>query len=602
MPDQGKRRAPRAGAKAKGRPRKPLPGLPGGTPLKLPAWLAELAELPQYGWAIAAWRRAAAAAGSWFDAAKADKIVALWPTVFRLTDDRFAGKPFRLNKWQEVIVRLLVGWKVPVEITDPDSGKPVTVWVRLFRRLMLWVPRKNGKSEFLAALALLFWALEGVVGGQGYVFARDEVQAQLPFNKMKAMVAYCDELASNIQTHKRSLYLKPCAAAFELLTGAEEGKHGKGPVVIVGDEMHEWRSRKIENDLRQGTGTRLEPIELYASTAGLKTNATGVELWDESLAILEGRVEDATTLVALFAAEEEDDWEDEAVWSKANPSLGLSPTLPFLRREAALAKGNPRKTATFKCYHLNQWVEAISRWLPMKKWDACAPKKDAWRKRLEELRGRKCYGGFDVSATQDITALVWLFPPIKAGERWKVLCRFWVPEDTLAERIRNNPRVGFDKWVDCGALETTPGDYVDQGFVEKAILDGFEAFDVQGLGYDSWNAGKLIGDLQKAGVDAELMAIVRQGIHSMGEPSKHFERLVFSGQLDHGGHPLLRWMAGNVAIRFDENLNFMPAKKRSAEKIDGIVAAVMAVAMTMTEPEDEQSSPWDDETFSMVAQ
>jgi phage terminase large subunit-like protein len=566
-------------------PSKPSPRKRKG--LELPDWLAAVEKRPGFGWAISAWRKATAAPGAWFDAAKADAVVALWPTVFHLTDDRFAGKPFRLNLWQEIIVRLLVGWKVPIEVTDPDTGATIVVWVRLFRRLMLWVPRKNGKSEFLAALALLFWALEGVVGGQGYVFARDEEQAKLPFNKMKAMVAYSDELARDIQAHKRSLYLKPCAAAFELLTGAEEGKHGKGPVVIVGDEMHEWKSRKIENDLRQGTGTRLEPMELYASTAGLKTNLTGVELWDESLAILEGRIDDATTLVVLFAAAEEDDWEDEAVWAKANPSLGLSPTVPFLRREAALAMGNPRKTATFKCYHLNQWVESTSRWLPLKKWDACAKDKTAWRTRWKKLAGRRCFGAFDVSSTQDITALIWLFPPEGGEQRWQMLCRFWVPEDTLAERIRQNPRVGFAKWLDAGAIETTPGDFVDQGFVEQAILEGFEQFDVAGLGFDPWNARKLMGDLQKAGVDPELMTEIRQGILSLGEPSKKFETMVFGGQLDHGAHPVLRWMAGNVAIRFDENLNFMPAKKRSAEKIDGIVAAVMAIGVAMAEEEPE---------------
>jgi phage terminase large subunit-like protein len=579
------RKRPAKGA-AKTKRRKVLPGLPGGTPYaKLPPWLADVVTDPAYDWAIKGWNKAAAQPGAWFDQAKADRVVELWPTWFHLTDDRFAGKPFRLNRWQQITVRLLVGWKVPVEVTDPDSGAPTTAWVRLFRCLRLWIPRKNGKSEFLAALGLLFWALDGVVGGQGYIFARDELQAHIAFDKMKAMIGYNVELARDLVPHKRSIYSKEQAAAFMLLTGAEEGKHGKGPVCIIGDEMHEWRSRKVENDLRQGTGTRLEPFEGYASTAGLKTNHTGVELWDESLAILDGRTVDPTTLIVLFAAAEDDDWEDEAVWAKANPSLGLSPTLPFLRREASIAKGNPRKTATFKCYHLNQWVESITRWLPIKKWDACAPDKAAWKTRAEQLRGRRCYGSCDVSATQDFTALVWVFPPEQAGERWQLVCRFWVPEDRLAERKKENARLSFDDWIASGALEVTPGDFVDQGFVEKAILEGFDHFDVQAFAFDPWNARKLMGDLQKGGVDADLMLEVRQGIYSMGEPSARFETLVFAGQLDHGGHPVLRWMAGNVAIRFDENLNFMPSKKRSAEKIDGIVATVMGIGAAIGDEE-----------------
>lgn len=572
--------------KAKGKARRPLPGLPGGKALKLPDWLAAVAEDPAYAWAITAWRKADAVKDSWFDEAKADAVVALWPTVFKLTTLRFAGKAFRLTAWQEITVRLLVGWKIPVEVLDPESQQPTTVWVRLFRCLRLWIPRKNGKSEFLAALALLFWALEGAVGGEGYVFARDEGQARLPFNRMKAMVASNGELAADIQIHKNSLYLKPCAAAFELLTGAEEGKHGKLPVCILGDEMHEWRSRKIENDLRQGTGAHLEPIELYASTAGLKTNLTGVELWDESLAILEGRIEDATTLVVMFAAGDGDDWEDETVWQRANPSLGLSPTIQYLRREASLAKDNPRKQAEFRCYHLNQWVESTARWLPLRKWDACAPNRKAWAEYGKELEGRACFLACDVSSTQDFTALIAAFPPEESGERWKLVCRFWLPEDKIAERARQNGRVGYDKWKAAGALETTPGDFVDQSFVQQAILDACEAYDVQGLGFDPWNARKLMGDLQKEGVEPDLMLEVRQGILSLGEASKKFETMIFGGQLDHGGHPVLRWMAGNVTIRFDENLNFMPAKKRSADKIDGIMAAVMAIAVANADGDD----------------
>lgn len=559
----------------------------------LPPWLEAVAADPDYEWAIRAWRRAAAVPFAWFDHAKADGVVAKWPTWFRLTEDRFAGRPFRLNRWQEIIVRLLVGWKAPVEVTDPETSKPTEVHVRLFRRLLLWIPRKNGKSEFLAALALLFWALEGVVGGQGYVFARDEDQAELPFNKMKAMISYSEELAADIQTHRKSFYLKPCRAPFILLTGAEAGKHGKSPTVILGDEMHEWKSRKIENDLRQGTGTRLEPIELYASTTGLKTNLVGVELWDESRAILEGRIEDPATLVVIFAADADAEWKDEAIWRRANPSIGLTPTIAYLRREAQLAEGNPRREATFRCYHLNQWVESTARWLPMRKWDAGAPDPTAWKHLAKEMKGRTCFGGFDVSSTRDLTALVWLFPDAEGSEGWRIVPRFWVPEETLAERVKQD-RQPYDRWLAAGALETTPGDFVDQGFVQQAILQGFEDYDVEAIGFDSWNAKKLVGDLQKEGVEAERMIEVRQGILSMGEPSKHFERLVFAGALDHGGHPLLRWMAGNAVIRFDENMNFMPAKKRSAEKIDGIVAAVMAIGVAMADREFDGPSVYEE--------
>lgn len=554
-----------------------------------PEFIRHAADDLGYEWARLAWRRAAAAPGAWFDGAKADAAVRLWPTVFRLTSDRFAGKPFHLIEWQEVILRLLVGWKVPVEISDEESGESRVEHVRLFRRLLLWVPRKNGKSEFLAALALLFFALDGPFGGEGYCFARDEKQARIAFNKMKTMAALSPRLQKAIKSYKSSIWIQEIQAKFEVLTGKAEGKHGMAPSVILGDEMHEWRSDEMMTFLRQGTGTRLQPIELYASTAGLKSNRVGWALWEETQAILDGRIEDPSTLAVIFAADPEADWTSEETWRRPNPSLGRSPTIAFLRREAAIAKDNARAEAHFRRYHLNQWVESSVRWLNLARWDACAPDPKAWAAyadpACELLLGRPCFGALDVSSTQDITGLEWLFPPCPKDDAWRLACQFWVPADTVERRVRND-RVPYDRWVRAGALKTTPGDYVDQSFVMKAIQEGLGLYDVQRIGFDPWNARKLYTDLVADGMDAERMMEMRQGIRTLGEPSKHFERLVFSGALDHGGHPVLRWMAGNAEVRFDENMNFMPAKKTSAEKIDGIVAGVMAVGLALAGDEE----------------
>jgi phage terminase large subunit-like protein len=546
-----------------------------------PEWITEAADNRGWEWARIAWRRCCGVAGAWFDYAKADAAVKLFPTIFRLTEDRFAGKPFRLGLWQEIIVRLLVGWKAPNEIIDEQTGEPIVVHVRIFRRLMLWVPRKNGKSEFLAALSLLFFILDGVVGGQGFVFARDENQAKIIFNKMKAMISMAPQLGDT-QMFKKSIYLPKIHALFELLSGKPEGKHGKSPTVITGDEMHEWETPDLANFLRQGTGARLEPIELYASTAGLKSNKTGYSLWEESQSILDGRIEDPSTLVVIFALDPDDDWSDEANWHKANPSLGISPTVQFLRREAAIAKDNPRAEQHFRCYHANQWIDAVTRWLNMKKWDACAADKQAWKswRDGEGLKRRKCFAAFDVSSNEDITAKILAFPPDSEFTKWILAARFWVPEDTVSRRTKQD-RISYDAWVKMGALEVTPGDYVDQDYVKKSLAEDMKNFDVSLIGYDPWNATKLITDMQKDGVDEERFQLMRQGIQTLGEPTKMVERLIMAGDLDHGGHPVLAWMAKNTAIRFDENLNYAPTKKKSAEKIDGIVASIMAVGLSM---------------------
>lgn len=548
-----------------------------------PEWVRLAADVNGFAWVRSYWNRAAAVPGAWFDHSKADKVVALWPRIFRLTIDRFAAKPFRLSTWQEPIVRLLIGWKVPNEVLDADTDAPVIVHVRLYRQLRLWIPRKNGKTEFLAALALLFFLLEGVVAGEGYVFARDEEQAAIPFSRMKAMISYSPQFAKRALITKKSIWIAELRAAFVLLTGRGEGKHGKSPTVILGDEMHEWETIDVMTNLRQGTGARLQPIELYASTAGLKTQAVGLQMWEESLAIDGGRIDDPTTLVVIFAAGEDDEWTDEKTIAKANPSLGMSPTFAFIRRELATAKDNPRAEAAFRRYHLNQWVELVVRWLNKKKWDACTSGPDAWRRFADELKGRTCFGAADVSKNFDFTATVFWFPPLEGERAPKLLCRFWLPEETIAARSQSE-RIGFDRWAASGAINSIPGGVIDLDFVLKSILADFKTYDVRLFGWDPWNAQKLYTDLVKEGINPEFLKEMRQGHRTLGPASLDFEQRVFAGGLDHGSHPVLSWMAAHAAVRFDENMNFVPAKKSSKKNIDGIVAAVMADALAISSP------------------
>jgi phage terminase large subunit-like protein len=362
--------------------------------------------------------------------------------------------------------------------------------------------------------------------------------------------------------------------------------------------MHEWKSRRIEDDLRQGQGTRLEPVALFGSSAGLKSNPVGVDLFEESAQIRDGLIDDPTTLVVIFAAPEESVWDDEEVWRRCNPSLGLSPTIQYLRTEARKAKGSPVKEARFRCYHLGQFIDDHALWLNSAKWRSCARPESGWRDMLAHNAGRRTIGAFDMSATQDITALAWSFPPDDDFDWWRLGMRFWIPEDTLEARKKES-KLPWDEWVASGAIETTPGSAVDQNYMLRAIKQGVNDFAVERIGYDSWNTTKLIGDLQEDGLDAELLVIVRQGIHSMGAGTKEFERIVYSGRLDHGGHPVLSWMARNVKVRFDENLNYMPAKRGSKEKIDGIVAAVMGQAVWLESQGPVLTDPWADPDYKL---
>lgn len=571
-----------------------------------PDWLADVADDPQYEWAVSGWDRAAAVEGAWFDHAKADAVVKRWPEIFRLTNDRFKGVPFKLVKWQEITVRLLVGWKKPIDIIDPATHEKSIAHVRVFKRLDLWIPRKNGKSEFLAALAVLFFVLEKVQGAEAYVFARNEDQGRVPFSKMRAIIEEANGLTEDARGNVRitftdkGIFLRETSSLCQLLTGAPDGKHGRSPTVIAGDEIHEWKTRELADTLRQGTGARLQPMELYASTAGRKQNRVGYEWFEESLSIMRGEKDDPTTLVVYFGIEDEDDWTDETNWRKANPSLGLTPTLDYLRTEFRKAKGHPAQEAVFQCYHLNRWVDQIAGWLPRSKWALCTEDKDAWPQLWQQHKGRKAFLACDVSATRDITALVAVLPPDDDHERWVVIPRFWVPAATLDERAEQDKRVDWHRWVKIGALEATPGDAVDQNFVKYAILQAFAQFDVQQFGFDRWNAAKLVTDLQED-IDAEVMVEMRQGHQTLGLPTKELERLVFAAKIEHGGHPVLAWMAGHCSVRFDANLNYVPDKKNSLDKIDGIAATVMALGLAINGDEDEAppTSPYDDPEYSV---
>lgn len=544
-----------------------------------PEWIARAADEAGFAWARIAWQRSASVDGAWFDHAKADAVVAQWPSWFSLTVGRFAGVPFRLSFWQEIIVRLLVGWKHPIEVLDPMSGLPVEAHVRIFRELRLWVPRKNGKSEFLAALALYFWYFEALQRGEGYCFAKNEEQASVAFTKMADIIGYSPELSANVQVHSADLWCQEFKTAFVLLTGKAAGKHGKAPTVTVGDEMHEWVSRDLADTLRQGESA-LEPIRLYASTAGLKQQGTGYGLWEESLKILDGRVQDSTKLIVVFAAPEEADWQSEETWRLANPSIGLSPTLATLREDFNEARESTTALAAFRRYRLNQWVEDLERWIALPKWDACAPDKNAWKARAEELTGRECVLAFDATWNFDFASMCLRFKPKDESEQPKFLWKHWLPEDTIAERMRKE-RLPLDKWVEDKALIPIPGGVfvLDWAIKEAKLL--CQQFKVTKIGWDSWGAKEFYTRLVAEGLAESLFEEMRFGTGTLGAATKEFERRILSGQLDHGGNPVVRWMIGHCHVRYDENMNFVPAKKTSAKSIDGVFTAVMAEALAL---------------------
>jgi phage terminase large subunit-like protein len=345
---------------------------------------------------------------------------------------------------------------------------------------------------------------------------------------------------------------------------------------LIGDEVHEWRDGSLYTFVHQSSGARRQPLEFLISTAGQRNAGFGWELWDYCEKVLDGTIDDDETLVVIYAAEPEDDWTDPKVWAKANPNLGVSIKQEYLEAECRRAQESARAENDFRRYHLNQWTEQAIRWLALNRWDACAGETD-WTDLANAVRGRRCFGGVDLSQTTDLTALVWAFPPGEGWPNWVFLPRFFVPEARVEERVKRD-RAPYDQWVRKGALQTTPGNVVDYDFVKAQILADAELFQITELGFDPFNAMQLMLQLQAEGVP---VAQVRQGFLSLSGPSKELERLLLDADFVHGGHPVLRWCAGNVAIEQDAAGNIKPSKAKSTERIDGIAALVTGLALAI---------------------
>jgi phage terminase large subunit-like protein len=465
----------------------------------------------------------------------------------------YAGQPFALRPWQQTIIRQLFE-------TGPDG-------IRRYRSCLLMLPRKNGKTELCAAIAiycLLFDAAQGEI----YLAAADREQASKVFQAMVAMIRAdheLDALLEIIESRKRIVFRKT-ASFCQAISAEAYSKHGFNASVVIYDELHCAPNRELYDVLVTSQGGRVQPLMIAISTAGYDRHSVLWEMYSHAKRVIQDPSLDPTFLPILYEAPSDADWTDEAVWAAANPALGDFRSLEDMRILAVRAKQIPAQQNTFRRLYLNQWTEQAERWLDMATWDTCAGAVD-----LAALAGRPCYAGLDLASTRDVTALVLVFPDDEGG--YDVVPHFWVPGNMMADRVRRD-RVPYDQWHRDGFLHVTDGDVCDYEAVRATIRALAEQFDIREIAYDRWGAVPLVTQLQADGAQCFPLG---QGFASLSSPSKDLEKLVVSQQIRHGGHPVLRWMAENVAVEQDAAGNVKPSKKRSTEKIDGIVALIMAL-------------------------
>ena len=510
---------------------------------------------------------------SHYNKAKADRAVAFIENL-RHTKGKWAGKRFWLLPWQEQIIRDVFG------IVD-EQGK------RQFRTAFVEISKKNGKSELAAAVALYLLYADDEPSAEVYGAAADRQQASIVFDVANQMVQMTPALMkrSKIMGATKRIVNYANAGFYQVLSAEVGTKHGLNVSGLVLDEVHAQPNRKLYDVLTKGSGdAREQPLYFLITTAGTDRESICYELHMKALDILEGRKIDHTFYPVIFGLRDDEDWHDEKNWYKANPSLGQTIQIERVRDMYRDALDNPAEENVFKQLRLNMWVSSLTRFIPEHIYDLGNLPID-----MESLKGRECYGGLDLSSTGDITAFVLMFPPRTEDEKYILLPFFWIPEETIPLRVRR-ASVPYDVWYQQGYLMATEGNVVHYGFIEKFIEGLGEKYHILEIAFDRWGAVQMTQNLEGMGFTVVPFG---QGFKDMSPPTKEFYKLLMEGRIIHGGHPVMRWMAGNVVVDTDPAGNIKPTKAKSPEKIDGIVAAIMALDRC-TRNEGQQGSVYDD--------
>ena len=493
--------------------------------------------------------------GYWFDERAGELAVRFFERLLRHTKGEWAGEAFGLQRWQATIVRDVFGWK------RADG-------TRKFRRVYIEIPRKNGKSTLSAGMALLLLFADGEPGAEVYSAAADREQAAIVFEQAKQMVVGSPALARHAEVYKRAIVVPESMSSYKVLSSDAPTKHGLNAHGVIFDELHAQPNRELWDVLTTSQGSRRQPMVVAITTAGFDRQSICWEQHEYARQVLAGVVEDESFYGFVAAAEEGDDWMSPAVWRKANPSLGVTVQEEYLAAEAARARQVPAYQNTFRRLHLNQWTQQEERWLDLAAWDACDGAVDE-----SQLVGRVAYGGLDLASTTDIAAFVLVFPPGPGEEVYRVVPRFWIPRENMVERARRD-RVPYDAWVRDGLMTATPGNVIDFTRIVADVKELGKRFKIAEVAFDRWGAVQVSQELGGAGL---TMVQFGQGFASMASPTKELLRLVLDGKLAHGGQPVLRWMADNLTVEMDAAGNVKPSKKKSREKIDGMVALIMGL-------------------------
>lgn len=494
---------------------------------------------------------------SHYDKARADRAVQFIESLTH-TKGEWSNTPFWLLPWEEKIVRDVFG-------TVREDG------TRQFRTAFVEICKKAGKSELAAAVALYLLYADNEPSAEVFSAAADRQQAGIVYEVGKKMVEQCPALMkrSKIMTASKRIVNKANSGYYQVLSADVGGKHGYSISGLIFDEIHNQPNRELYDVLTKGSGdARRQSLFFIITTAGNNRESIAYELHTKAMDILNGRIKDPTFYPVVYSLGMDEDWTDEKNWYKVNPSLGYTVKIERMREAFQEALRNPAEENVFRWLRLNQWVGSTVAWIP----DHVFMKGDI-PINMKSLEGRECYAGLDLSSSEDITALVLMFPPRSEDEKYIILPYFWVPEDTVPKKVRQTG-VPYDQWIAKGYMNSTPGNIIDYQYILNFIEEISDRYHIMEIAYDRWGSNMVIERLTEMGLTVVPFG---QGYSSMSSPTKMLYELLMKGGMVHGGNPVLRWMAGNVQVDTDPAGNIKVTKKKATGKVDGIVAAIMAL-------------------------
>jgi len=525
-----------------------------------------------------------------FDEEKALQAIEFFERYLRHTTGAYAGRPFRLERWQKAIVANLFGW------LRPDG-------TRRYRECFIYVGRKNGKTTLTAGMLLYVLYCDGEPGAELYSAAADRDQALIVFRTVAGMIEASPEMRRHAKLYRASKTILVGSAMYRAISADAPTKHGINAHWVNVDELHAQPNRELVDVLTTSTGARRQPIIVYTTTADYTRPSICNEVLERARAVRDNPGDpsrsgyDPSFLPVIYEASPDDDWRLVETWRKANPNLGVTISKDYLQRECEKAKNSPAYENTFKRLHLNIQTRQDVRLIQLHEWEGCGENYTP-----DDLFGRECWGGLDLSSKWDLTAFVLFFPGRTPEEPHRILPYFWLPEETIEERSRKG-EAPYDVWAKEGFVITTPGRVIDYDRIRRTITgigpDGrrhntdaiTDRYRLRGIAYDRWGATQIAQQLEGDGI---TMVSVGQGYASLSEPTKDLLAMIRGRRLRHNHHPVMDWCVSNAAAEKDAADNIKPSKKHASDRMDGVVALVMAIALWLVRKDDGRQSVYED--------